>query len=72
MLPGNSYKHLDDARVGKVHVTAPAVTSRVSDDTTMEAFSRMSDTRVYESAVAVQFSSSTVVGQYSLVPDEEA
>jgi hypothetical protein len=23
VLPGNSYKHLDDARVGKGHVTAP-------------------------------------------------
>jgi hypothetical protein len=30
LLPGNSYKHLDDARVGKGHVTASAVTSRVS------------------------------------------
>jgi hypothetical protein len=29
LLPGNSYKHLDDARVGKGHVTASAVTSRV-------------------------------------------
>jgi hypothetical protein len=30
LLPGNSYKHLDDARVGKGHVTASEVTSRVS------------------------------------------
>jgi hypothetical protein len=30
LLPGNSYKHLDDARVGKGHVTASAVTSPVS------------------------------------------
>jgi hypothetical protein len=30
LLSGNSYKHLDDARVGKGHVTASAVTSRVS------------------------------------------
>jgi hypothetical protein len=32
VLPGNSYKHLDDARVGKGHVTAQAVTSRVSNN----------------------------------------
>jgi hypothetical protein len=31
LLPGNSYKHFDHARVGKGHVTASAVTSRVSD-----------------------------------------
>jgi hypothetical protein len=49
VLPNNSYKHLDDARVGKGHVTAPAVTSRVSNDTTMKAFYRMSDPRVYMS-----------------------
>jgi hypothetical protein len=30
LLPGNSYKHLDDARVGRGHVTASAVTSHVS------------------------------------------
>jgi hypothetical protein len=30
LLPGNSYKHLDDARVGKGHMTASAVMSRVS------------------------------------------
>jgi hypothetical protein len=30
LFPGNSYKHLDDARVGKGHVTTSAVTSRVS------------------------------------------
>jgi hypothetical protein len=30
LLPGNSYKHLDDARVGKGHVTASVVTSRVA------------------------------------------
>jgi hypothetical protein len=29
LLPGNSYKHLDDARMGKDHVTASAVTSCV-------------------------------------------
>jgi hypothetical protein len=43
LLPGNSYKHLDDARVGKGHVTASAVTSSVSSDETIKAFSRMSD-----------------------------
>jgi hypothetical protein len=42
-LPGNSYKHLDDARVEKGHVTASAVTSLVSSDVTIKAFSRMSD-----------------------------
>jgi hypothetical protein len=47
LLPGNSYKHFDNARVRKNHVTAPAVTSRVSNDTTMKVFSRMSDPRVY-------------------------
>jgi hypothetical protein len=30
LLPLNIYKHLDDARVGKGHVTASAVTSRYS------------------------------------------
>jgi hypothetical protein len=30
LLTGNSYKLLDDARVGRGHVTASAVTSRVS------------------------------------------
>jgi hypothetical protein len=30
LLPGNSYKHLNDKRVRKGHVTASAVTSRVS------------------------------------------
>jgi hypothetical protein len=50
VLPGNSYKHLDDARVGKGHVTVPAVTSPVSNDTTMKAFSRMSDPRFYRSS----------------------
>jgi hypothetical protein len=49
LLPGNSYKHLDDARVGKGYVTVPAVTSRVSNETAMKAFSRMSDRRVYRS-----------------------
>jgi hypothetical protein len=34
---------LDDAIVGEGHVTATAVTSRVSSDATIEAFSRMSD-----------------------------
>jgi hypothetical protein len=29
LLPGNSYKHLDDARVGKGHVTALAVTQQL-------------------------------------------
>jgi hypothetical protein len=29
LLPGNSYKHLDDARVGKGHVTASAVTQQL-------------------------------------------
>jgi hypothetical protein len=33
-LPGNSYKHLDDARVGKGRVTASAVMSRVNSDAT--------------------------------------
>jgi hypothetical protein len=28
LLPGNRYKHLDDARVGKGHVTASAVTQQ--------------------------------------------
>jgi hypothetical protein len=35
LLPGNSYKHLDDPRVGS--------RERVSSDATTEAFSRMSD-----------------------------
>jgi hypothetical protein len=43
LLPGNSYKHLDDARVGKGHVTASAVTSRVRSDATIKAFFRKSD-----------------------------
>jgi hypothetical protein len=43
LLPGKSYKHLDNERVGKDHVNASAVTSRVSSDATFEAFSRMSD-----------------------------
>jgi hypothetical protein len=30
LLPGNSYKHLDDARVGRGHVTVSAVPSRIS------------------------------------------
>jgi hypothetical protein len=50
LLPGNSYKHLDNARVGKGHVTASAVTSLVSSDTTIKAFTRMSDPRVYRSS----------------------
>jgi hypothetical protein len=29
LLPGNSYKHLDNARVGKGHVTASAVTQQL-------------------------------------------
>jgi hypothetical protein len=29
LLPGNSYKNLDDARVGKSHVTASAVTQQL-------------------------------------------
>jgi hypothetical protein len=29
LLPGNSYKHLDDARVGKGHVNASAVTHQL-------------------------------------------
>jgi hypothetical protein len=29
LLPGNSYKHLDDARVGKGHVTASAVSQQL-------------------------------------------
>jgi hypothetical protein len=29
LLPGNSYKYLDDARVGKGHVTASAVTQQL-------------------------------------------
>jgi hypothetical protein len=29
LLPGNSYKHMDDARVGKGHVTASAVTQQL-------------------------------------------
>jgi hypothetical protein len=29
LLPGNSHKHLDDARVGKGHVTASAVTQQL-------------------------------------------
>jgi hypothetical protein len=43
LLPGNSHKHLDDARAGKDHVTASPVTSRVRRNATIEAFSRMSD-----------------------------
>jgi hypothetical protein len=30
LLPGNSYKHLNDTRVGKGHVTASALMSHVS------------------------------------------
>jgi hypothetical protein len=29
LLPGNSYKHLDEARVGKGHVTASEVTQQL-------------------------------------------
>jgi hypothetical protein len=29
LLPGNSYKHLDDARVGNGHVTVSAVTQQL-------------------------------------------
>jgi hypothetical protein len=29
LLPGNSYKHLDDARVGKGHVTTSAVSQQL-------------------------------------------
>jgi hypothetical protein len=29
LLPGNSYKHLDDARVGKGYVTASTVTQQL-------------------------------------------
>jgi hypothetical protein len=50
LLPGNSYKHLDEARVGQSHVTASEVTPRVSSDLTIKAFSRMSDPRVYRSS----------------------
>jgi hypothetical protein len=39
LLPGNSYKHLDNARVGKGHVN----TSRVSSDGTIKVLSRMLD-----------------------------
>jgi hypothetical protein len=44
LSPGNSYKHLDNARVGKGHVTALATTQQ------LKAFSRMSDPRVYRSS----------------------
>jgi hypothetical protein len=37
LLPGNSYKHLDDARVGKGHVTTSTVTQQ------LKSFSRMLD-----------------------------
>jgi hypothetical protein len=50
LLPGNSYKHLDDARVGKGHVTASAVTSRVCSDAKIKGFSRMSDPSVCRSS----------------------
>jgi hypothetical protein len=46
VLPGNSYKHLDDAGIRKGHVTALATTQ-------LKAFSRMSDPRVYRSTVIV-------------------
>jgi hypothetical protein len=42
LLPGNSYKHLDEARVGNGHMTASAVPSRVSSDA-IKAFSHLSD-----------------------------
>jgi hypothetical protein len=42
LLPGNSYKHLYDARVGKGHVTASAVTSLFSTVTQqLERFLRV-------------------------------
>jgi hypothetical protein len=58
LLPGNSYKYFYDARVGKGHVTASAVTSRVNSDATIKAFSRMSDPRVFRSS---QYQFSTVL-----------
>jgi hypothetical protein len=30
LLPGNSYKHLDDARIGKGYVTASSVTQQLN------------------------------------------
>jgi hypothetical protein len=44
LSPRNSYKHLDNGRVGKGHVTALATTQQ------LKAFSRMSDPRVYRSS----------------------
>jgi hypothetical protein len=44
LSPDNSYKHLDNARVGKGHVTALATTQQ------LKAFSHMSDPRVYRSS----------------------
>jgi hypothetical protein len=43
LLPGSSYKHLDNARVRKGHMTALATTQQ------LKVFSRMSDPRVYRS-----------------------
>jgi hypothetical protein len=43
LLPGISYKHLDDAKVGKCHVIVPAVMSRVSTVMQQLKHSRMSD-----------------------------
>jgi hypothetical protein len=44
LLPGNSYKTLDDSRVWKGHVTALAFTSRISTVTQqLKLLFRMSD-----------------------------
>jgi hypothetical protein len=56
-LPGNSYKHLDDARVGKGHAT-------------IEAFSHMSDqgfigeTEASSGGVISQFSGADSRGRF--------
>jgi hypothetical protein len=50
LLPGNSYKHFDNTRVGKGHMTVSAATSRVSTVTQqLKRFPRVRS-RVYRSS----------------------
>jgi hypothetical protein len=63
LLPGNSYKHQDDARVGKDHVTASAATSRVSTVTQqLKRFPR-ARSRVYRKTEA---SFGGMISQFSM------
>jgi hypothetical protein len=51
LLPGNSYKHLDDARVGKGHVTASAVTKQLKRFPRVRSRIYRRDKLVYESVL---------------------